>query len=125
MKNIHWQLVEGLETVNIKEISFLRVTALALADKNELLKAHFKEAGEVAIALAKDDNEEILGVAYYKLRDFAPNSPYAYDGTWATARYRPSEAIDTRLVLSQAIPDQELECNDIRNIISTLYLDNN
>ncbi|MEG4064951.1 hypothetical protein [Microcoleus sp. SVA1_A1] len=132
MKNIHWQLVEGIETVNPKEIPFLRVTALAFAE-NELPKTHFQEAGEVPIALAlrsniamvKDENEEILGVAYYKPEDFASNSPYySYDGTFSTARNRPNEAIDTRLVLNQRIPDQELECKDIGNIISTLHLDN-
>ncbi len=92
MKNIRWQLVEGVETVNPKEIPFLRLTTLA--DQNELLQAHFQEAGEVPVAMAKNDKEEILGVAYYKLRDFAPNSLYAYDGTLATAPNRPSEAID-------------------------------
>ncbi|MEG4420792.1 hypothetical protein QUA70_19695 [Microcoleus sp. LAD1_D5] len=132
MKNIRWQLVEGIETVNPKEIPFLRVAAVAFAE-NELPKTHFQEAGEVPIALAlrsnialaKDDKEEILGFAYYKLRDFAPNSPYAYDGTFSTVRNRPADAIDTRLVLNQRIPDQELECKDIGNIIFTLHLDNN
>lgn len=126
MKNIRWQLVEDTETVNTKAVPFLRVVAITLTNKKKLAKTPFKRAGKIPVAVAKDENEEILGVAYYQPRDFALNSPYhSYDGTFSTASHRPSEAIDTRLVLNQRIPDQQLECNDIENIISTLHLDNN
>jgi hypothetical protein len=126
MNNIHWELVEGIKTVNIKEIPFLRLTVATLTNKKKLPKTQFKKEKQVPIAVIKNENEEILGVAYYKLGDFALGSPYhSYDGTFSTTGNRPSEAIDTRLVLNQRIPDQELECEDIRKIISTLHLDNN
>lgn len=125
MKNIHWQFVDGIETVNTKEIPFLRVAAVGLTNKKKFPKTLLKRF-QVPIALAKNEKEEILGVAYYKPEDFAPKSPYySYDGTFSTTGNRPTEAIDTRLVLNQSIPDQELECEDIRNIIFTLHLDHN
>ena len=126
MNNIHWELVEGIETVNPKEIPFLRLAVGTPTNKKKLPKALFEKAGLVPVAMAKNENEEILGVAYYKPGDFAPDSrSYSYDGTLSTVRDRPPDAIDTRLVLNQRIPDQQLECQDIGNIISTLHLDNN
>ena len=126
MNNIHWELVEGIKTVNIKEIPSLRLTVATLTNKKKLPKTQFKKARQVPVAVAKDENEEILGVAYYKLGDFALGSPYySYDGTFSTTRSRPTEAIDTRLVLNQRIPDQQLECKDIGMVILFLRLDNN